>query len=32
MAVTAAQEAGLTASCHLDGGLNAWRKAGAPIR
>jgi sulfur dioxygenase len=32
MAVEAAQEAGLTASCHLDGGLNAWKKAGAPIR
>jgi sulfur dioxygenase len=32
MAVEAAQEAGLTAACHLDGGLNAWKKAGAPIR
>ena len=32
MAVQAAQEAGLTASCHLDGGLDAWKKAGAPTR
>jgi sulfur dioxygenase len=32
MAVEAAREAGLTASCHLHGGLNAWKKAGAPIR
>jgi rhodanese-related sulfurtransferase len=32
MAVQAAQEAGLTASCHLDGGLDAWKRAGAPTR
>jgi sulfur dioxygenase len=32
MAVQAAQEAGLTASWHLDGGLDAWKKAGAPTR
>jgi rhodanese-related sulfurtransferase len=29
MAVQAAHEAGLTTSCHLDGGLDAWKKAGA---
>jgi len=27
MAVQAAQEAGLTAACHIDGGLDAWKKA-----
>ena len=27
MAVQAAQDAGLTASCHIDGGLDAWKKA-----
>jgi sulfur dioxygenase len=32
MAVQAAQEAGLTASCHLDGGLDAWKKAGGVTR
>jgi rhodanese-related sulfurtransferase len=32
MAVQAAQEAGLTASRHLDGGLHAWKKAGEPTR
>jgi sulfur dioxygenase len=32
MAVQAAQEAGLTAACHLDGGLDAWKKAGGPTR
>jgi sulfur dioxygenase len=32
MAVQAAQEAGLTASCHLDGGLDAWKKAGGLTR
>jgi sulfur dioxygenase len=31
MAVEAAQEAGLTASCHIDGGLDAWKKAGGPL-
>ena len=31
MAVQAAQEAGLTASCHIDGGLDAWKKAGGPL-
>src|SRR5215468_2995597 len=28
MAVQAAQDAGLTAACHVQGGLDAWRKAG----
>jgi sulfur dioxygenase len=31
MAVEAAQEAGLTASCHIDGGLDAWKKAGGQV-
>jgi rhodanese-related sulfurtransferase len=31
MAVEAAQEAGLTASCHIDGGLVAWKKAGGQV-
>ena len=31
MAVQAAQEAGLTASCHLQGGLAAWKASGGPI-
>jgi sulfur dioxygenase len=31
MAVEAAQEAGLTASCHIDGGLDAWKKAGGQL-
>ncbi|HKD31597.1 MAG TPA: MBL fold metallo-hydrolase [Xanthobacteraceae bacterium] len=31
MAVQAAQEAGLTASCHIDGGLDAWKKAGGQL-
>jgi glyoxylase-like metal-dependent hydrolase (beta-lactamase superfamily II)/rhodanese-related sulfurtransferase len=31
MAVQAAQDAGLTASCHLHGGLAAWKAAGGPI-
>jgi len=31
MAVQAAQEAGLTASCHIDGGLDAWKKAGGRL-
>jgi sulfur dioxygenase len=31
MAVEAAQEAGLTASSHIDGGLDAWKKAGGPL-
>src|SRR6266852_5874209 len=31
MAVQAAQEAGLTASCHIDGGLDAWKRAGGQL-
>jgi sulfur dioxygenase len=28
MAVQAAQEAGLSSACHIEGGLDAWKKAG----
>ncbi len=31
MAVQAAHEAGLTAACHIDGGLDAWKKAGGQL-
>jgi glyoxylase-like metal-dependent hydrolase (beta-lactamase superfamily II)/rhodanese-related sulfurtransferase len=31
MAVQAAQDAGLASACHIHGGLDAWRKAGAPL-
>jgi sulfur dioxygenase len=31
MAVQAAQEAGLTAACHITGGIDAWKKAGGPM-
>jgi len=31
MAVKAAQEAGLINSCHIKGGLDAWKKADGPI-
>jgi glyoxylase-like metal-dependent hydrolase (beta-lactamase superfamily II)/rhodanese-related sulfurtransferase len=31
MAVQSAQDAGLSASCHLQGGLAAWKAAGGPI-
>jgi sulfur dioxygenase len=31
MAVQAAQGAGLTASCHIDGGLDSWKKAGGQL-
>jgi sulfur dioxygenase len=31
MAVQAAQDAGLTACCHLHGGLAAWKAAGGPV-
>ncbi len=31
MAVQAAQEAGLTNSCHLTGGIDAWRTAGGTL-
>jgi glyoxylase-like metal-dependent hydrolase (beta-lactamase superfamily II)/rhodanese-related sulfurtransferase len=31
MAVQAAQDGGLTAACHIEGGLDAWKKAGGPL-
>jgi rhodanese-related sulfurtransferase len=31
MAVQAAQDAGLTTACHIQGGLDAWRKADGPL-
>ena len=31
MAVQSAQDAGLSSSCHLQGGLAAWKSAGGPI-
>jgi glyoxylase-like metal-dependent hydrolase (beta-lactamase superfamily II)/rhodanese-related sulfurtransferase len=31
MAVQAAQGAGIAAACHIEGGLDAWRKAGGAI-
>ncbi len=31
MAVQSAQDAGLTAACHLEGGLDAWKRAGGPL-
>jgi sulfur dioxygenase len=31
MAVQCAQDAGLSAACHLEGGLAAWKAAGGPI-
>jgi sulfur dioxygenase len=31
MAVEAAQEAGLTTARHIQGGLDAWIKAGGPL-
>lgn len=31
MAVQAAQDAGLSCSCHLQGGLAAWKAAGGPV-
>ncbi len=31
MAVQAAQDAGLTRACHIEGGIDAWKKAGGPI-
>ena len=30
MAVQAAQDAGLSA-CHIEGGIDAWKKAGGPL-
>ena len=31
MAVRAAQDAGLLTACHLEGGMDAWKKASGPI-
>jgi sulfur dioxygenase len=31
MAVKAAQEAGLTTACHIQGGIDAWKKANGPL-
>jgi sulfur dioxygenase len=31
MAVQAAQDAGLASACHLQGGMDAWKKAGGPL-
>jgi glyoxylase-like metal-dependent hydrolase (beta-lactamase superfamily II)/rhodanese-related sulfurtransferase len=31
MAVQAAQDAGLTSACHIQGGLDAWKKAQGPL-
>lgn len=31
MAVQAAQDARLTSACHLQGGIDAWKKAGGPL-
>ncbi len=31
MAVRAAQDAGLSGACHIDGGFAAWQRAGGPV-
>ena len=31
MAVQAAQDAGLSSACHIDGGFSAWKKVGGPL-
>ncbi|HVK92070.1 MAG TPA: MBL fold metallo-hydrolase [Mycoplana sp.] len=31
MAVEAAQDAGLTGACHIEGGIAAWKKASGPV-
>jgi glyoxylase-like metal-dependent hydrolase (beta-lactamase superfamily II)/rhodanese-related sulfurtransferase len=31
MAVNAAKDAGIANACHLDGGIDAWKKAGGPV-
>jgi sulfur dioxygenase len=31
MAVQAAQDAGIASACHIQGGIDAWRKAGGPL-
>ena len=32
MAVQAAQDAGLSSACHIEGGMSAWTKAGGATR
>jgi sulfur dioxygenase len=32
MAVQAAQDAGFATACHVQGGIDAWKKAGGPLR
>jgi rhodanese-related sulfurtransferase len=31
MAVQAAQDAGFSSACHIQGGMNAWKLAGGPV-
>jgi rhodanese-related sulfurtransferase len=31
MAVQAAQDAGLKTACHIQGGIDAWKKANGPL-
>ncbi len=31
MAVQAAQDAGLSTACHIEGGLDSWKREGAPV-
>jgi rhodanese-related sulfurtransferase len=31
MAVQAAQDAGLTGACHIEGGIAAWKKTAGPL-
>jgi sulfur dioxygenase len=31
MAVQAAQDAGLASACHIQGGLDAWKRASGPL-
>jgi rhodanese-related sulfurtransferase len=31
MAVQAAQDAGLSSTCHIEGGIDAWKKASGPL-
>ncbi|WP_407660732.1 rhodanese-like domain-containing protein [Kaistia defluvii] len=31
MAVQAAQDVGLKTACHIEGGIDAWKKAGGPV-
>jgi rhodanese-related sulfurtransferase len=31
MAVQAAQDANITTACHIEGGIDAWKKVGGPV-